>query len=154
MYLWVLQRIRLFSVDEIGDSDMVFDEMRQMIRHRLPSIHLTVGKNLGKKPNQNSAGHHGAGRNVANAQETTTEACGAGLRTVQRIVSEGNKSFNVSGTATFRSPGKHPRPEKPVSELNDFNKSVLRRSVLDNMYLRESDSEESDGTDEGISDFD
>ncbi|KAJ4433787.1 hypothetical protein ANN_16099 [Periplaneta americana] len=101
----------------------------------------------------NSAGHHGAGRNVANSQETTAEACGVDMRAVQRIVSEGNKSFNVSGTATFRSPGKHPRREKTVSELDDFNKSVLRRTVLD-MYLRESDSEESDGTDEEISDFD
>ncbi|KAJ4438479.1 hypothetical protein ANN_14424 [Periplaneta americana] len=61
---------------------------------------------------QNSAGHHGAGRNVANAQETTAEACGVSLRTLQRIVSEGKKSFNVSGTPTFRSPGKHPRREK------------------------------------------
>ncbi|KAJ4430074.1 hypothetical protein ANN_22283 [Periplaneta americana] len=41
---------RLFSVDEIGDSEMVFDEMRPRIRHRLPSIHLTVGENLGKNP--------------------------------------------------------------------------------------------------------
>ncbi|KAJ4445411.1 hypothetical protein ANN_07216 [Periplaneta americana] len=34
---------RLFSVDEIGDS-----EMRPRIRHRLPGIHLTVEENLGK----------------------------------------------------------------------------------------------------------
>ncbi|KAJ4442515.1 hypothetical protein ANN_04102 [Periplaneta americana] len=38
---------RLFSIDEIGDS-----EMRPRIRHRLPGIHLTVGENLGKKLNQ------------------------------------------------------------------------------------------------------
>ncbi|KAJ4437212.1 hypothetical protein ANN_17347 [Periplaneta americana] len=36
---------RLFSVDEIGDS-----EMRPRIRHRLPGIYRTVGENLGKKP--------------------------------------------------------------------------------------------------------
>ncbi|KAJ4449451.1 hypothetical protein ANN_00850 [Periplaneta americana] len=41
---------RLFSVDEIGDSDMVFGEMRPRIRHRLPGIHLTVEENLGKNP--------------------------------------------------------------------------------------------------------
>ncbi|KAJ4447802.1 hypothetical protein ANN_09810 [Periplaneta americana] len=34
---------RLFSIDEIGNS-----EMRQRIRHTLPDIHLTVGENLGK----------------------------------------------------------------------------------------------------------
>ncbi|KAJ4443721.1 hypothetical protein ANN_05396 [Periplaneta americana] len=39
---------RLFSIDEIGDSEMVFGEMRPRIRHRLPGIHLMVGKNLGK----------------------------------------------------------------------------------------------------------
>ncbi|KAJ4425793.1 hypothetical protein ANN_27418 [Periplaneta americana] len=44
--------IRLFSVDEIGDSEMIFGEMRSRIRHRLPCIHITVGENLGKKPNQ------------------------------------------------------------------------------------------------------
>ncbi|KAJ4449914.1 hypothetical protein ANN_01321, partial [Periplaneta americana] len=41
---------RLFSVDEIGDSKMVFGEMRPRMRHRLPGIHLTVGENLGKNP--------------------------------------------------------------------------------------------------------
>ncbi|KAJ4438902.1 hypothetical protein ANN_14856 [Periplaneta americana] len=50
---------RLFSVDEIGDSEMVFGEMRQRIRHRLPGIHLTVAKNPGKKPNQvQPVGYH------------------------------------------------------------------------------------------------
>ncbi|KAJ4448690.1 hypothetical protein ANN_00080 [Periplaneta americana] len=34
----------------------------------------------------NAAGHLDAGCNVANAQETTAEACGVGLRTVQRIL--------------------------------------------------------------------
>ncbi|KAJ4443779.1 hypothetical protein ANN_05557 [Periplaneta americana] len=41
---------RLFSVDEIGDSEMIFGEMRPRIRHRLPCIHITVGENLGKNP--------------------------------------------------------------------------------------------------------
>ncbi|KAJ4444891.1 hypothetical protein ANN_06689 [Periplaneta americana] len=39
---------RLFSDDEIGDSEMVFGEMRPRIRHRLPGINITVGENLGK----------------------------------------------------------------------------------------------------------
>ncbi|KAJ4450957.1 hypothetical protein ANN_02392 [Periplaneta americana] len=41
---------KLFSIDEIGDSEMVFDEMRPRIRHRLPGTHLTVEENLGKNP--------------------------------------------------------------------------------------------------------
>ncbi|KAJ4438739.1 hypothetical protein ANN_14690 [Periplaneta americana] len=32
------------NVDVIGDSEMVFDEMRPRIRHSLPHIFLTVGK--------------------------------------------------------------------------------------------------------------
>ncbi|KAJ4445688.1 hypothetical protein ANN_12373 [Periplaneta americana] len=35
---------------------------------------------------QNAAGHLDAGNNIANVQETTAEACGVGLRTVQRIL--------------------------------------------------------------------
>ncbi|KAJ4432213.1 hypothetical protein ANN_20829 [Periplaneta americana] len=35
---------RLFGIDWIGDSKMVFGEMRPRIRHRLPGIHLTVGE--------------------------------------------------------------------------------------------------------------
>ncbi|KAJ4432933.1 hypothetical protein ANN_15190 [Periplaneta americana] len=42
------ESVKLFSVDENGDSEMVFGKMRPRIRHRLPGIHLTVGENLGK----------------------------------------------------------------------------------------------------------
>ncbi|KAJ4440185.1 hypothetical protein ANN_08323 [Periplaneta americana] len=44
---------RLFSVGEIGDSEMVFGEMRPRIRHRLPGIHLTVGKTSEKTQQDN-----------------------------------------------------------------------------------------------------
>ncbi|KAJ4450021.1 hypothetical protein ANN_01428 [Periplaneta americana] len=43
---------RQFSVDEIGNSGMVFGDLRPRIRHRLPDIRITVGENLGKKRNQ------------------------------------------------------------------------------------------------------
>ncbi|KAJ4431710.1 hypothetical protein ANN_20312 [Periplaneta americana] len=33
---------RLFSIEEIGDSEMIFGEMRPRIRHRLPGIHITT----------------------------------------------------------------------------------------------------------------
>ncbi|KAJ4451613.1 hypothetical protein ANN_03082 [Periplaneta americana] len=39
---------RLFSVDRIGDNEMVFREMRPRIRHRISNIRLTVGENLVK----------------------------------------------------------------------------------------------------------
>ncbi|KAJ4428969.1 hypothetical protein ANN_25965 [Periplaneta americana] len=45
---------RLFSLDGIDDSEMIFGEMRLRIRHRLHDIRLTIGKNLGKNLNQTS----------------------------------------------------------------------------------------------------
>ncbi|KAJ4431572.1 hypothetical protein ANN_20171 [Periplaneta americana] len=42
----------LFSISGIGNSEMVFGEMRSRIRHRLPDIHLIVEESLEKKPNQ------------------------------------------------------------------------------------------------------
>ncbi|KAJ4436417.1 hypothetical protein ANN_19050 [Periplaneta americana] len=41
-------RSKGFRVDGICDSEMVFYETRQSIRHRLPDIRLTVGKNSEK----------------------------------------------------------------------------------------------------------
>ncbi|KAJ4428633.1 hypothetical protein ANN_24678 [Periplaneta americana] len=49
----VVSTTRLFSVDGIGDSEIVFGEMRPRIRHRLPDIRLRVGENLGKNPSGN-----------------------------------------------------------------------------------------------------
>ncbi|XP_069689916.1 uncharacterized protein [Periplaneta americana] len=45
----------LFSVNEIGDS-----EMRPRIRHRSPGIHLTFGENLGKNPTRSQHRQHQA----------------------------------------------------------------------------------------------
>ncbi|KAJ4442017.1 hypothetical protein ANN_11881 [Periplaneta americana] len=45
------------NVDEIGDSEMIFGEMKPRIRHRLPDIHLAVGENLGKNPNSSLKSH-------------------------------------------------------------------------------------------------
>ncbi|KAJ4447769.1 hypothetical protein ANN_09777 [Periplaneta americana] len=39
-----ISTIELFSVDEIGDSEMVFGEMRPRIRHRLLTFLLCWGK--------------------------------------------------------------------------------------------------------------
>ncbi|KAJ4446449.1 hypothetical protein ANN_13145 [Periplaneta americana] len=45
---------RLISVEGIGDSEMVFGEIRSRIRHRLPDISLTVGENLGRNTTSNN----------------------------------------------------------------------------------------------------
>ncbi|KAJ4441760.1 hypothetical protein ANN_11618 [Periplaneta americana] len=39
---------KLISVDEIGDSEMIFGEMRSRIGHILSHIRLTIGENVGK----------------------------------------------------------------------------------------------------------
>ncbi|KAJ4435526.1 hypothetical protein ANN_18142 [Periplaneta americana] len=74
--------------------DDINSEYGDLLYHTEVSIELwqarkTVFKvyNYFKNVNeQNTAGHLDAGCNVANAQEMTAEACGVGLRTVQRIL--------------------------------------------------------------------
>lgn len=70
---------------------------------------------------------------VARTQVRTAKACGIGLRTVQKIISEGKISLNNSGTISLKSPGKHRNRSKEVTELDDFNKNVLRNKIFD-MY--------------------
>ncbi|KAJ4431399.1 hypothetical protein ANN_19996 [Periplaneta americana] len=48
-----LNGILIFSVDGIGDIEMIFDEMRPKIRYILPYICITVGENLGKNLTSN-----------------------------------------------------------------------------------------------------
>ena len=71
---------------------------------------------------------------VARAQERTSGACGVGVRSVQRIVSEAKKSSaNLNKSIQFRSPNKNRNRKKPVTDLDGFNKDVLRRTIFD-MY--------------------
>ena len=70
---------------------------------------------------------------VARVQERTAEACGVGIRTVQRIVNETKQSLDASGSVVLKSPGKKHKRNKPVCDLDNFNKDVLRRTVFD-MY--------------------
>ncbi|KAJ4444339.1 hypothetical protein ANN_06131 [Periplaneta americana] len=66
---------RLFSVDEIGDSEMIFGEMRPRIRHRLPCIHNTIGENLGKNPTRIFA-YSGSTSVLFVQQQSTQTKCG------------------------------------------------------------------------------
>ncbi|KAJ4425795.1 hypothetical protein ANN_27420 [Periplaneta americana] len=52
----VVSATQLFSFFEIGDSEMVFGEMRPSIRYRLPDIRFTVVENLGKTKSSAQAG--------------------------------------------------------------------------------------------------
>ncbi|KAJ4445971.1 hypothetical protein ANN_12657 [Periplaneta americana] len=57
-----------------------------IIREQARKIVFKVYNYLKNVDEQNAAGHPDADCNVANAQETTAEACGVGLRNVQRIL--------------------------------------------------------------------
>lgn len=64
-------------------------------------------------------------------QELTLEACKVGsVRSIGRIISEGKKSVLQSNVPIFKSPGKrHDRP-KSKTNLDDFEKDVLRRTIM------------------------
>lgn len=60
-------------------------------------------------------------------QRTTAEACGVSRSTVQRICAEADRC-DIAGSS-FESPKKNLPRVKRVTELDDFNKSVVRRTI-------------------------
>lgn len=68
---------------------------------------------------------------VVKCAKQTAEACGVGVRSVQRIVNEGKLSGNAAGNPVFSSPGKKRQKEKPITGLDEFDLCVLRRKVLE-----------------------
>lgn len=65
-------------------------------------------------------------------QLLTSKACGVNKSTVSQICSEAKKS-DISSAPVFLSPRKHRGPPKRHTNLNDFEKDVLRRTIFD-MY--------------------
>ncbi|PSN51218.1 hypothetical protein C0J52_13671, partial [Blattella germanica] len=65
------------------------------------------------------------------SDELTLEACKVGsVRSIGRIISEGKKSVLQSNVPIIKSPGKrHDRP-KIKTDLDDFEKDVLRRTIM------------------------
>uniref|UniRef100_A0A2S2NB48 Tc1-like transposase DDE domain-containing protein n=1 Tax=Schizaphis graminum TaxID=13262 RepID=A0A2S2NB48_SCHGA len=67
-----------------------------------------------------------------NTQIRTAEACGLSGRTVRRICSEAKYNVEESTSVmVFRSPRKGYKRAKIVSELDDFDSDVVRRTVHD-----------------------
>lgn len=63
-------------------------------------------------------------------QDITGEACGISKRSIQRICSEVKKTDELSETSPyFSSPRKSYERAKYVSELDDFDSDVVRRTV-------------------------
>ena len=64
-------------------------------------------------------------------QELTVEACGIGsVHTVSRICSEAASAVQQGNVPIFNSPGKTHNVQKTVTEVDDFQKDVLRRRIL------------------------
>lgn len=64
-------------------------------------------------------------------QELTIEACKVGsVRSISRIIDEAKKSTHQSGAPIFKSPGKTHNKPKSKTNLDDFEKDVLRRTIL------------------------
>lgn len=65
-----------------------------------------------------------------NTQIRTAEACGLSERTVRRICSEAKeKAEESTSVMVFKSPRKGYKRAKIVSELDDFDSDVVRRTV-------------------------
>jgi transposase len=65
-------------------------------------------------------------------QKATADVCSVSYRTVQRICAEADRnaaSNVVDGTAFFESPKKGTLRKRPVTDLDDFDKCVIRRTI-------------------------
>ena len=103
-------------------------EKRQVLHRQAREIVFKVYLYFVSIQQQTVSCGEGKERDVATPQMKTATACGIGLRTVQRITSFGNKN-----NAVFKSPGKNIKRKKPVTDLDDFNKNLLRTTIFD-MY--------------------
>lgn len=52
------------------------------------------------------------------------------MRSISRIIDEAKKSTHQSGAPIFKSPGKTHNKPKSKTNLDDFEKDVLRRTIL------------------------
>ena len=105
-----------------GKRQVLHKQAREMV-YKVYSYFLREAEELADLPH------------VAKVQERTASACDVGIRTVQRIVNESNKSLNTCGSVVLKSPGKNHNRNKPISDLDNFNKDILRGSIFE-MYTR------------------
>jgi len=62
--------------------------------------------------------------------KVTAEACGLSERTVRRICKEGKDNLDPEQqVASFKSPRKTYKRAKPLTELDDFDTDIVRRTV-------------------------
>lgn len=81
-----------------------------------------------KKLSQDSS-HPEVANFFIQTQQRTSEACGINLSTIKRITSEGSKIPGSETVPCFTSPRKTYKRIKYATDINDFDKDVLRRTV-------------------------
>lgn len=69
--------------------------------------------------------------NFNQSRELTAQACRVSVHSVTNILREGKESVKIGGVSSFRSPGKHRTVQKRATNLDDFQKCVLRRTIFD-----------------------
>lgn len=74
-----------------------------------------------------------AGNSKMNVREMTSEVTGVSSRTVGRVVREGKRSVEESGSASFVTPTKS-KPHKKRIESDSFDDAVLRNKIRE-FYL-------------------
>lgn len=62
-------------------------------------------------------------------QEITAAMCAVSVRTVQNICREANENLKTQGELSFESPRKKIPHKSWVTDLDDFNKDIVRRSI-------------------------
>jgi hypothetical protein len=64
--------------------------------------------------------------------KVTAEACGLSERTVRHVCKEGKDSIDPEQqVASFKSPRKTYKCEKPLTGLDDFDADIVRRTVYE-----------------------
>ncbi|KAJ4442046.1 hypothetical protein ANN_11912 [Periplaneta americana] len=145
---------RLFSVDGIGDSEMIFGEMRQRIRHRLPCIHITVGENLGKNPTRTVSSQFTArlswlvllAQSLAFTESRTPDLQrrSAELRTQVPQLRSTALELRASGsTVTDTTQNKAPTDVKPIDSAVTVDKEVTEEDLVSGVMQEEGGVSES-----------
>ena len=109
-----------------GESDFTIHK-REVIRGQSRKIIYNVYHFLKKL----SSPEYRESIDFSKTQELTVLACQIGsVRTITRICDEAKKSVEQSSAPIFRSPGKKHIKPRLKTALDDFQKDVLRRTIL------------------------
>jgi hypothetical protein len=122
------QQYSTMSRDKPGTSDATDADInkREVLHQQSRQIIYIVYKFLKKLSDDDCAK-----MDFSKMQELTVQACGTGsVHTESRICSEAKVSVRQKGLPIFRSPGKKHNMQKLVTNLDNFEKDVLRSIIF------------------------